>query len=159
MSLASLERSIPAGDRVLLDSSALIAYLNGGELVTPVAQHIVDQFVAGGRNSAIVSMATAMEILVRPLRTGVPSHYRHVLDFLRRSPGITAQEIDLDTAYEAARLRADHGFKPADALIVASGLVSQVGHLVTNDDAWTGRLTPLRGRIVVCLLKSHLPFP
>ena len=157
MSLASLERAIPDGDRLLLDSTILIAYLNGGEPVSPLATHVVDEFVRPGRNAAIVSMVTVMEVLVRPLRLGPGESYRHVMDFLTRFPNLRPLPVDLAVAQEAASLRATHRFSPPDALVIATGIVAQVGHLVTNDRDWLPKLRPLASRVMVCTLASHLP--
>jgi hypothetical protein len=44
-------------------------------------------------------------------------------------------------------LRAAQRFSPPDALIVATGLATQVGHLVTNDRAWARKLASLGARI------------
>jgi PIN domain nuclease of toxin-antitoxin system len=156
VSLDSLERAIPAGDRLLLDSTTLIAYFDGGEAVSPLATHIVDQLVRPGRNPAIVSMVTVMEVLVRPLRLGPGESYRHVMDFLTRFPHLRPLSIDLAVAQEAASLRATHRFSSPDALVIATGIVGQVGHLVTNDRDWPSKLRPLAGRVAVCSLSRHL---
>ena len=137
----------------------MIAYLNRGEQVSPIARHIVEEWVEVGRNGAIVSMVTVMEVLVRPLRVGPGTAYRHVVDFLTRFPNLHAAVIDLVVAQEAASLRATHRLAAADALIVATGVTSQVGYLVTNDRAWLPKLQPLAGRLAVCYLATHLPFP
>ena len=158
MSHAGLERALPAGDRLLLDTTTLIAYLGGGEAVSSVASPVVDGCVRSGRNHGLVSRVTAMELLVRPMRQS-PTGYRHVHEFLTTFPNLRLVEIDLPVAQEAAGLRAAQGFRPPDALVVGSGLVHQVGHLVTNDDQWSTRLAPIRERVRVCLLSSHLPFP
>ena len=63
MSLRSLERLLPSGDRLLLDGPRLIAYLNGGEPVSPVATCVIDAFVRSGRNEGLVSMVSVMELL------------------------------------------------------------------------------------------------
>jgi len=159
MSLATLTGALPEGHRILLDSSTLVAYLDGTEAAAAPATHIVDEFVRTGRNPAIVSMVTVMEVLVRPVRSGVPGAYRHLLDFLLRFPNLRTVDIDVVVAQEAAAIRAGQGLKSPDALIVATGIVSQVGHLVTNDRTWLTRLAPLSSRIDVCFLGSHLPFP
>lgn len=159
MSLASLTRALPEGQRVLLDASALIAYLDGHDAVTPVIAHVLDEFVYSGRNPAVVSMVTVSEILVRPLRLGVGDAYDHTLDFLARYPHLKAGSIGLAVAQEAASLRASHRLKAPDALTVATGLLQQVGFLVTNDNAWATKLQPISARIRVLLLSKHLPFP
>lgn len=158
MSRADLERTIPVGDRLLLDSTTLISYLGGGEDVSPIATCVLDDFVLSGRNEALVSMVTVMELLVRPLRRG-PEQYRHVLDFVANFPNLRPVVVDLPVAQEAAALRATHGFRAADALTIATGLIYQVGCLVTNDRDWSSRLASISSRIQVCRLQAHLPFP
>lgn len=158
MSRASLEKAIPAGTRLCLDTSALIAYLGAPEPTTPVAKHILDEWVKLGRNSAVVAMVTVMELLVRPLETGPGADYYHIVDFLQRFPNLRAQPIDLAIAQEAASLRAEHKFKPPDALNIGTGIITQVGVLVTNDDNWKKKLISIRSRIAVCYLEDHLPF-
>jgi predicted nucleic acid-binding protein len=157
--LASLEDTVPEGDRLLLDSTTLIAYLDGGEIASPIAKHIIDEWVQPGRNPGIVSVVSVMELLVRPMRTGVPAAYRHIIDFLTRFPHLSVAVADLAVAQEAAALRASHGFRAPDALIIASGLLNQVSHLVTNDQDWKNRLEPVAQRVRVCYLTNHLPFP
>jgi predicted nucleic acid-binding protein len=159
MSRVSLERSLPAGGRLLLDTSALIAYLDGSENVSPAATHVIDVLVRSGRNQALVSVVTAMEVLVRPLRRGPTEPYRHTFDFLTLFPNLRSLVVDLPVAQEAASLRAAYNLSAADALIIASGLVSQVGHLITNDQSWQRKLRPMGRRIAVCYLADHLPFP
>lgn len=157
MSRASLEHAIPAGDRILLDTTTLIAYFDGRERVSPVAATVLDEFVREGRNEAIVSMVTVMELLVRPLRVGPPAA-RHIMDFLSHWPHLRAMEIDLYVAQESASQRATYGFKPPDALIIGTGLIAQVGHVVTNDEMWKTKLAPISKRLQVCYLADHLPF-
>lgn len=119
----------------------------------------MDEFVRPNRNAAIISMMSVMEVLVRPLRQGAPEPYRHVLDLLTRFPNLRAIEIDLVVAQEAVSVRASYNFTPPDAFTVATGLVAQVSHLITNDQDWQRRLRPLAKRISVCYLTDHLPFP
>jgi predicted nucleic acid-binding protein len=156
MSVAELEVAIPAGDRILLDTTVLAAYLDAAEDAHPVAAHILDSFVAPGRNEAVVSMATVMEILVRPLRASPPAHST-VLQFLRHHPHLETVSLHLQMAQDAAFLRAEHRFAPPDALVIATGLACQVGHLVTNDHDWAPKLARLQGRIRVCTIDLFLP--
>ena len=130
----------------------------GAFLTHSIARHVIDDFVASGRNPAVVSMVRAMEILVRPLRVAPAAHHT-VLAFLRHHPNLEAVSLDLQMAQDAAFLRAAHRFKPPDAMVVGTGLACQVGHLVTNDFDWTTRLAPMQSRIRVCTLAEHLPFP
>ena len=158
MSLAALGRALPAGDRVLLDSTSLIAYLNNGERVSPAAIHVIDQLVKSGRNPAVVSMVSVMECLIRPIKKG-PEAYDNVLDFLAHFPNLKPQVIDLAVAQEAAGIRATFDFSPPDSLVIATGVIAQVGHLVTNDLRWKRQLQGRRisKRIKVVYLEDFIP--
>ena len=157
MSLASLERTLPANDPILTDSSTLLAHFYGDELVTPAATHVMKVLVESGRNPAVVSVVSAVEILIRPLRAGAGEAYHNAMEFLSRFPNVTIAVADLFVAQEAASLRATYNFSTPDALIIATGLVYQVGHLVTNDKSWQTKLRPISQRISVCYLGDHLP--
>lgn len=155
MTIASLVRALPEGDRLLLDTTALAAYLDATEATHGLAKHVVDVMVGTGRNPGIVSMITVMEILVRPLRATPPGHHT-VLAFIRGQPNLTAVPVDLQVAQDAASLRAAQRFSPPDALIVGTAFAAQVGHLVTNDHGWARKLVGIESRIRVCTLSSHL---
>lgn len=158
MSRSSLLAKVPAGDRLLLDASVLAAYLDATDATHPVAVCVFKELVESGRNPAVVSMITVMEILVRPLRRSPPGHHT-VLAFLRSHPNLAAVSVDLQIAQEAATLRAAHRFAPPDALIVGTGIAAQVGHLVTNDSTWKAKLSVIADRIKVVRTADHLPFP
>ena len=150
-----LERAIPPGVRILLDTTCLAAYLDTTEVVHPVAGHVLDAFVASGRNPAVVAMVTVMEILVRPLRSS-PAGHRTVLSFIRHHPNLEAIPTDLQMAQEAAGLRAAFGFRPPDALIIGTAIACQVGLVATNDHEWATKLQPLRGRLGVVTLSRFM---
>ena len=158
MSLIALQRALPAGDRVLVDTTFLAAYLDASEATHEIARHVMHEFVRTGRNPAVVSMVTVMEILVRPLRQSPPGHHT-VLAFLRHTPNLEVVALDLQMAQEAASLRATHRLKPPDALVIGTGLATQVGHLLTNDGEWNKKLEAIRERITVITIGRFLPFP
>ncbi|MCC7368416.1 MAG: PIN domain-containing protein [Chloroflexi bacterium] len=151
---AALDRAIRDGERLLIDTSTLVAYLNRAEAATPVASYILDEMVHPGRNRGLVSMITVMDVLVRPLRAGTPEPYQHIMEFISQFPNLTPVPVDLPVAQEAASVRAMFRLSAPDALIVATGLISQVHHLVTNDATWTRKLQPLASRIKVCHLDA-----
>jgi predicted nucleic acid-binding protein len=158
VSVDSLQRAIADGDRVLLDTSVLAAYFDRAEASHPVAQYVVDELVGSGRNTAIVSMVTVMEILIRPMRATPQAHHT-VLGFLRSQPYLDLVPVNEQVAQDAANLRAMRRFSAPDALVVGTGLATQVHHLVTNDLAWQAKLKDMASRITVVRLADHLPFP
>jgi predicted nucleic acid-binding protein len=155
MGVEQLAQAISPGTLLLLDSSILIAYFDGSEAISSLAVEIVDHFVRSGRNEALVSAVSAMEILVRPLRlaSGVD---RPIVDFLKSFPHVRVAPIDLDIALEAAAIRATHGFSPPDALIVGTGIELGSKYLVTNDETWLRRLAPVTSGIQVCYVSRYL---
>ncbi len=134
---------------MLIDTSALIAYFEETDAVADAARSVIDGAVRSGRNRAVVSAVSVMELLVRPLRSGLPETYRGIVEFLTRFPGIGIQDVTFAVAREAAWLRASNGLDPADALIVASGIVAGTRHVLTNDRAWARRLAPIADRLAV----------
>ncbi len=158
MSAEVLDLAVPAGDRILLDTTALAAYFDATDATHPVARHVLEEFVATGRNPAVISMITVMELLIRPLRASPPGHHT-VLAFLRGYPNLTTIPIDLQVAQDAAFLRADKRFSPPDALVVGTGLATQVRHLITNDHDWSAKVGSMSARIRVVRLSSYVPFP
>ena len=149
--MTALVDRLPAGNRLLLDSSVLAAYLDGGERTSTLAAELLDDLVRSGRNPAVVSMVSVMETLIRPLRR-LPAAYGTVLAFYHEFPNLVAAPVDLDVAAEAANLRVAFGLSAPDALIAATGLAAGVSQLVTNDRAWLTRLAPLRDRAGVLVL-------
>jgi predicted nucleic acid-binding protein len=133
----------------------LIAYFEPADRTHDVAATIVDDLIRAGRNAAVVSTVTAMELLVRPLRVA-PKSAVHVHDFLTRWPNLSLLSVDLHVAQEAASLRAAHNFRVADALVIATGLVGQVAHLLTNDVEWRKELAPIKARVQVTELRDYI---
>lgn len=158
MSVPSLETAILGGDRLLIDTTVLAAYLDATDSTHPVAVHVLDEFVATGRNPGVISMITVMEILVRPFRTH-PSGHHTVLAFLKAHPNLECVPVDLQVAQDAAFLRADKRFSPPDALIVATGLATQVRYLVTNDRNWSKKLASMAARIAVVQTSAFPALP
>lgn len=159
MTRASLDSTLPPGDLLLLDTTVIVSHFKGTETVSAVATHVVDHFVAEGRNPAIVSTLTAMELLVPPLRDQDDTLYRQALFFLRNAPHLQVSDADFAVALEAARLRAAYNFKPPDALIMGTGRRYHARHFVTNDSEWKRKLGPVAVLgMTVCYLEDHVPF-
>ena len=152
---SAFEKRVATGDRLLIDTSSLIAYFDVHDATNDVACVLVDEFVKPGRNAMVISPVTAMELLVRPLRTA-PQGAVHVHEFLSRWPNLTLLATDLHVAREAASLRATHRFAVPDALVIATGIVAQVHHLITNDKQWRPKLAPLKDRVGVVELRDYI---
>jgi predicted nucleic acid-binding protein len=135
---AALEAAIPSGERVLLDTSAILAYLSGAEPVSAIAAELIDGLVASGRNPAVVSAITVCEVLVRPNRAGSPSAIRLVDDFIGHFPNLRVEPVTIDIARLAARIRAATAAPTPDALILATAVEGSAAIAVGNDAGWPG---------------------
>jgi predicted nucleic acid-binding protein len=138
MNGAVLEAAIPAGETVLLDTSAILAYLSGSDRVSGIAAALIDQLVASGRNPAIVSAITVCEVLVRPNRADSPRAVRLVEDFLTHFANLRIEPVTIEIARLGARIRAATAAPTPDALILATAAVSSARIAVGNDAGWPG---------------------
>ena len=161
---AALERQLAAGAVLVLDSSAVLAYLDGGEQISGAATHVIDGLVRSGRNQALISAVTVTEALVRPFRLAAPTQASEdeapdaittVEDFLRNFPILAIVPVDYAVAREAARIRALTGLRTADALVMATARVSGAGVLVGNDERWRSAIDKLGRPFALCLLSDY----
>jgi predicted nucleic acid-binding protein len=151
---ATLDRAIPPGSSIVIDSSVALAYLAGGEPGTPAATRVFDEFVSSGRNAAALSMVTVAEILVRPFRSSQAA-VATAEGFLRHFGEIRLVDIDYAIAREAARIRATTNLRMPDALILATAVVVDADIVVTSDRAWPAAISSVDLELGVCFLDEH----
>jgi predicted nucleic acid-binding protein len=122
-----------AGHAIIgLDTSVLIYHLEGHPRYLPLTQEVLAG-VQAGRQRAITSTVTVMELTVRPWQAGRPAVAREYEALLVHFPHLTLADVTRDVARRAAQLRARHRIRPADALHVATALVHGATAFVTND--------------------------
>jgi predicted nucleic acid-binding protein len=153
MSRPSLREALGDPGPIIIDTSVLIAYLDGGEVISRAATVLLDQLVAGGSHPAVVSAVTVTECLVRPFRAG-PSAVATAGTFLRHFSNLRVRPIDHEVATEAARVRAMTGLRTPDALVIATALVEGIATLVTGDGQWERAISGFEGLRVVQLRAS-----
>ncbi|MHB8364368.1 MAG: type II toxin-antitoxin system VapC family toxin [Vulcanimicrobiaceae bacterium] len=129
----ALAATIADGDRLVLDTNVLIAYLEGNQVITDAATLLLDDWIHSGRNPAWISTVSVMEVLVGPMKADAA--LTAYFDFLQRFPNLTCVPVDAAVAREAARIRASTGLRAPDALIVGTAVVTGAAAIVTNDDA------------------------
>ncbi len=156
MSRASLEAALPPGVPIVVDTSVLLAYLNGEELASPAAAVVLDDFVRSGRNMATISAVTVTETLTRPFVAG-PVALGIAEAFLMHVPNLVIVPIDYAIAREAARLRAVTSLRTPDALVIATAGVLGIPIVVTNDAKWQAAIATAELSLGLCHLDAHLP--
>jgi predicted nucleic acid-binding protein len=149
-----LERDIPRDSRIVVDTSAAIAYLHGGERASPAASWVFDGCVATGRNPAVMSALTVGELLVGPSRAGAAA-MATMEGFFRFFVELRIAALDGATARTTARVRASTGLALPDAAVVATALEHDAAIIVTNDARWQGALRASSIPVAVCLLGDY----
>ena len=118
--------------KIFIDTAPLIYLFEGQEsLCAPVRRQLDDWLVAGAELAT--SVITVMELLVHPIRRGdtaLEYRYRAGLADLMTEPFFP---VDETVAALAARYRALHGCRPADALQLAAAVIRRCDIFYTND--------------------------
>jgi predicted nucleic acid-binding protein len=138
-----LDSALGDAERVLLDSSSLMAFHTSSESVHPLAEHLLRRIeMASDPLRGYISTVSVTELLIRPLRTS-QEHFTFMHEFLTGFPNLAVLPMDMVVAVQAASLRASMRLALPDAVIVASGLLAGCEAIVTNDARWKQRGAPL----------------
>lgn len=148
-----LGRAIAPGQSLLVDTSVLLAYLDGSELTSALATELVDGFAATGRNRIAVSAVTVAELLVRPFRTG-PDEVALIESFIGHFADLEVRDVAYPVAREAARIRASTSLSMPDAMIVGTAVANGADTIVTNDGTWPPRLRPVLPDLRIVVLSA-----
>jgi len=156
VSIATLDGALGDSQRVLVDSSAIIALHTSTDRVHALAEHLFSR-IQDSDDSLVgyYSVVSAAEVLVRPIRSG-PNDYAYMHAFLRSFPNLHELPVDFEVALQAANLRAAHNLRTPDAMIVASGLLAGVESIATGDESWGRRLQPMFPGFTWLYLPSHV---
>jgi predicted nucleic acid-binding protein len=131
-----------AGHAVIgLDTAIFMYHLEAHPRYQPLTQELLTGIQAG-RQRAVTSTVTVMELTVRPWQVGRPAVAREYEALLVHFPHLTLADVTRDVARRAAQLRARYRLRPADALQVATALVHGATAFVTNDQR-LAKLTPV----------------
>jgi predicted nucleic acid-binding protein len=142
-----------SGKILAFDSSPLIYYIEQHPKHESVTE---DLFTAidSGNARAITSVLTLLEVLVRPIRSGLADIAREYRELLSAARGISLFSIRAETCELAARLRAEYDWiRTPDALQVATALQHGAELIVTNDYRWR-RLTEIQVIILRDFIES-----
>jgi predicted nucleic acid-binding protein len=110
----------------------LIYYLEASPTYLP----LVDPFFAAldrAELHTVTSTVTLVEVLTLPFRLGDVALAQRYRELLLGSTGLTVVAISHQIAEDAARLRADYGFRTPHALQLATARVTGARYCLTND--------------------------
>ena len=139
MAADDLDRALGDADRLLFDSSTLIAFHNPGEATHPLADHLLRRVEREADPiQGYISVVSVTELLVRPIRTS-HADFTFMHEFLSSYPNLMTLPMDATVAVQAASLRASMRLSLPDAVVVASGMLAGCQALVSNDVRWKQR--------------------
>jgi len=135
--MGSMTGTWPAdGSRVLLDTMALIYFLERHPRYGVIARRIF-QRIEAGEITALVSSLIFAELLVPLYRRGDLQSVRGLQNRLRNFRHLRVQDLTADISAEAARLRAQYGLRTPDAIHGATALAGGADGILTNDTGLT----------------------
>ncbi len=156
MTTARLNAALGTIERVLVDTSAMIAFHSTQESVHALAKHVMQRIEdSADPLRGYYSAVSATEIMVRPIQTSM-ADFTYMHTFLTGFPNLTILSVDIQVATQAANIRALTGIPTPDAMIVAAGMLVGCGAIVCNDKRWKARLAPLFSAFTWVYLGDYL---
>ena len=130
--MSGIGTEIRAVSKVFLDTSPFIYFI---EEVVPYYDIVKDIFASNafGQLQIVTSPLTLTELLTQPIKKRSYQLAAEYEDILLNSPFIYLVPFDATVAKKAAEIRAGYGIQTADAIQVASAIISGSELFVTND--------------------------
>lgn len=148
---ASLQQRLGSHRLIGLDTSIFIYHFEANPQYLPLTQEILHH-VEAGQCGGVVSTVTLMELTVHPWRINRADIARQYEVLLVNFPNLQVVDVSREIARQAAQLRATYNVRPADAIQVATAMVSQGTVWVSNDK----KLKRLETEIEVIILEDYL---
>jgi predicted nucleic acid-binding protein len=123
---------IPKGSRVLLDTVALIYFLEENERHSKKTEKIFGRIESGELQGVMANLVFA-ELLVPLYRSGDPQAAAGLSNQLINFRNLEIIPLTTEISMEAARLRAEHGLRTPDAIHGATAIITQASGILTND--------------------------
>ena len=127
-----LRRELAKHTQITLYSSIFIYHFEANPTYLPLTEVILTT-IADGSCQGIISTVSIMEVTVWPWKQNRGDVARQYELLLANFPNLTIMDVSRDVARKAAQLRALYNVRPADALLVATGLIAGATAWVSND--------------------------
>lgn len=125
-----------AGHRLIaLDTPVWIYHFEGSAAYGRAADAVLEA-VSSGRVAAVASELVLLELLVAPLKKGAQDVADELEMTLLHFPNLRLAPVTRTVLVRAAEVRAHHGLRTPDAIMIATAIESGATLAVTNDDAW-----------------------
>ncbi|MCP3870453.1 MAG: type II toxin-antitoxin system VapC family toxin [Gammaproteobacteria bacterium] len=123
---------ISKGSRVLLDTVALIYFLEENQRYSKKAEKIFGRIESGDLQGVMANLVFA-ELLVPLYRSGDQQAAAGLTNRLINFRNLEVITLTTEISREAARLRADYGLRTPDAIHGATAIINLATGILTND--------------------------
>jgi predicted nucleic acid-binding protein len=135
--LRSIIEELIKKKKVMIDTNIVIYFLEGNEIFGNISKDVFS-IVEKGKAKGFISVVTAAEILVKPMKLRNNLLIDRITRFLNTFPNLSLVDIDKTIAMEAAKIRSKTGLKMPDALIISSAIVTGCA-MVGADNQWDNK--------------------
>lgn len=119
------------GNRIILDTNVLLKLVNrepGFESVVKILDRVED-----GEVNAYLSAVTIAELAVGYYLSGDEAGLKDFLLHVRSRNNYSVVDVDIELGMLAGKIRASTGLRLPDAIIAASGIISEADFVITGD--------------------------
>jgi predicted nucleic acid-binding protein len=127
-----IDTALQAVAEMFLDTALVIYFVERNPTYAALVDDIFNR-IDSGAVQTVTSPITLMECLVVPIQKSQAKVQQDFTDLIVSGANVRFVGLDSSIAQLAAKLRADHGLKLADAFQAATAVISGCGALLTND--------------------------
>ncbi|GAB4540272.1 MAG: PIN domain-containing protein [Thermodesulfovibrionia bacterium] len=122
-------------DKIIgIDTMVFIYHIEEHPVYSQITESIFDA-VEKGRCTAVTSVITLLEILVKPKIENNPGAVKDYRDTLLTFPNLKIFDVDLKVSEKASDLRAKYSIRAPDAIQIATAILAGAGTFLTNDES------------------------
>lgn len=112
-----------------LDTNLFIYFFEGSDVLGKKVKKIFELLVTN-KAAAVTSIVTQIELL--SLETS-EENIEHLLRLFLETPNLKIEDLGVEIAVEAARIRRVYHFRTPDAIQLATAIYCQANKFITND--------------------------
>lgn len=122
-------------DKIIgIDTMVFIYHIEEHPIYCEITEGIFDA-VEKGRHTAVTSVITLLEILVKPKIENNLEAVKDYKDIFLTFPNLRILDVDVKISEKASDLRARYNIRTPDAIQIATAILSRAGTFITNDEA------------------------
>jgi predicted nucleic acid-binding protein len=125
--------AIKAADKTIgIDTMVFIYHLEEHPFYCMTTEKIFEA-IEGGKHTAVTSVISLLEILVKPKKENNLAAVKDYRDILLTFPNLKILNVDVRVSDIASTLRAKYNIKTPDAIQIATAVSAGAGTFITND--------------------------